>query len=145
MSDFLEILDETVTHLNSFSFSKSFTATRTYTPRNTLEELEGLQVAVFPISTTDERENRSTNRIEYSIGIVVTQNVDPTDDTDISDLMTLCREITNSFFDEIYPDNLLNIVGANNEPIFDHEKLSQNNVFQSIINITGYAYTWCYL
>lgn len=154
MSILLDTADAIVTVLNTASgdstLSQSFTATRKYVPRVTLEALSTLHVTVAPASTRGMVVTRGLNKQQYfSIEVGIQKRStedDPADDNDTFDpLVTLAEEMDTLLVGQQFTVGALTLIGStriggeeNHEerdytrPVCDPILLADKRVFESI-------------
>lgn len=134
-----EVLDEVVDYLNTLSLNLSFTATRSFVPRDSIEELKTLTVVVFPRIFTSTRHNRNTLEDEFGVSIVVTKKI-TANLSEMDGLLEFCSGIFNNVFEHDFTTNKFTAEQNEMSPIYDYDKISANSVFQSMISFNGRNY-----
>lgn len=92
------LCDAVTAFLNAQTYSQTFTATRSNSPVNQLEDTNDIIVTVFPGDYTVDIESRETWLRTYSVFIAIQKVVDDRDDQD--ELLELAEEIEDSLQDE---------------------------------------------
>ena len=136
MIDIGLVLDEVVTYLNTLTLSETFTAKKSFLPRDDIAELQDLTVIAFPRDYFAERSDRSTITNNFGIAIVITKKVSANLD-EVNGLLTFVQEMYSQIFEHNFDTNKFTAEDSQMSPIYDYEKISQNSVFQSMITFNG--------
>jgi len=132
------IADAVVAAMNGPTFSRAFTAQRSYLPIFDLKDMVDLHVTVVPKAVSSEASSRNASQEEYQIDVAVQQKVASLEPVSIDPLMAIVQEIVDFWRLRRVMIGALPAVciKASNLPVYAPEHLSQMNQFTSIVTLT---------
>jgi len=132
----IDIADAVAAELNNASFSREFTATRSYLPRFELPEMAELHVTVVPRGLDISTVTRSGHQHDYRIDVAVQQKLQSADVSEVDELMGLLEEIADHFRSRTLEVPLAGCVAVENEPVYVAEHMDEMRQFTSVITLT---------
>ena len=94
ISELVDLTDAAVTYLNGLSLTQAFVSTRTFEPRQDLEDLSTLTVEVQP--GRDRREIATRNSTERTYSITVAMRKQVASDTELEAMLLFAEEVANA-------------------------------------------------
>jgi len=133
----VDIANAVVSALNAETFSQAFTASRTWVPRETLEDLKTLTVSVVPETVRAERHDRAQFTEDHRIVVAVRKKLDGDDLTDVDPYVLLVQEIAD-YLRAARPPTYQDAapVGVEIDPIFAPDQLDTKRQFTSVLTVT---------
>jgi len=136
MATIIEIADAVVAELNDASFSRSFSAVRSYLPRFELPEMAELHVTVVPRGLDISTGTRAGHQHDYRIDVAVQQKLQSGSISEIDELVGLMEEIADHFRGRTLADPPASCVAVENEPVYVAEHMDEMRQFTSVITLT---------
>ena len=142
MAILTDIADAVVATLNGHTFTKQFTAVRSYRPVFAREELKALHVTVVPGGYTMENAGRGQVQEDYTVEVAVMQAPETCDAAHLDPLVGLVEEIRDFFLVNrrlaMFPNALClkAAFGPGSERGYAPEHLDQLQQFTSILTLT---------
>lgn len=142
MAKIIEIADAVAAALNFHTFSREFTAERTYLATFELPDLKTLKVTVVPrsILPAPEADTRGATRHDYAISVAVQKKfkeIGEAERTEIDALMVLVEEIAKHLERlPLAPGSDAKWVGMENAPVFIPEHIDELRQFTSVLTVT---------
>jgi len=135
-----DIADAVVAELNNASFSREFTATRSYLPRFELPEMADLHVTVVPRGLEISTASRSGHQHDYRIDAAAQQKLQSSEPAEIDELVSLVEEIAVHFRGRTLDAPSAACVAVENEPVYVAEHMDEMRQFTSVITLTFRAW-----
>lgn len=132
----IQIADAVVTDLNGHTFSRPFTALRTYLPRYKLEDLANVQVSVVPKDDVGQRASRSQWQQDYKLDVAVQQKLGSDEQTQMDELLLLGQELADYFKDHNPTGNPAVLIECGFAPLFDPDHLEKHKTLTTVLNLT---------
>ena len=142
----LAIADSIVAALNGHTFSRGFTAARSYQPEYVKEELSSLQVTVVPKGDEAAFSTRATDRIECQIDVAVQKQLPGNDREGLAAriaeadaLMGVVDEVKQFLGRASFAVDGVGtwkIIRRENAPIYDPKHWKELGVFTSVCTLT---------
>jgi len=135
-----DIAEAVVTALNGHTFSRPFTAQRSYRPVFDLKDMTDLHVTVVPKGVELTTAGRGLAQSDVQVDIGVQKKLAGGDNAEIDSLVDLVQEIaefvraTGRFADAAW-------VKTENTPIYSQEHLGELRQFTSVLTLTLRAMT----
>jgi len=136
MATITDIADAVVAELNDASFSREFTAARSYLPRFELPEMAELHVTVVPRGLAITTASRAGHRHDYRIDVAVQRKLQSTDASEVDGLMGLMEEVADHFRGRTLDTPPAACVAVENEPVYVAEHMDEMRQFTSLITMT---------
>jgi hypothetical protein len=142
MAVLADIADAVVTALNGHTFTKPFTAVRSYRPVYTREEMKDLHVTVVPGGYAMENLGRGQVQEDYTVEIAVQQAPEATSNAALDPLVGLVEEIRDFFLANRRPAAMQNVIclraafAAGSDRGYAPEHLDQLQQFTSVLALT---------
>lgn len=137
MSDepIIAMADDVAELLNAATFSRTFTAERTYLAAANVEDLAELHVWVVPKSTESAPRSRATNEDLHAVDVAIQQQA-PTD-AERDALLGLAGEIKRYLDRRRLPTvSRARWVEATTAPLWDPKDLHERHVFTAVVTAT---------
>lgn len=138
----VDIADAVATKINAgkpATFSQTFTAVRSFIPRDRFEEIDGYKVYVTPGELVATPFDRKNVKATYEIDVAVAIKADS--DTDVENALSFTEQIQDYLADEdnheVIADKVLWLPPYVNSPIFDRKKLDEMQLF---LSVTSFKY-----
>jgi len=132
----VEIADNVVTDLNGHTFSRPFTAVRTYLPRYKLEDLTSVQVSVVPKDDVGQRASRSQWQQDYKLDLAVQQKLGNDEQAQMDQLLLLGQELADYFKEHNLTGTQAVLLECGFAPLFDPEHLENHRTLTTVLNLT---------
>jgi len=136
MPTITDISDAVVAELNDASFSREFTAQRSYLPRFELPEMADLHVTVVPRGLEISTATRAGHQHDYRIDVAVQQKLLTGDAPEIDGLVGLTEEIADHFRGRTLEAPQAACVAVETEPVYVAEHMDEMRQFTSVITLT---------
>jgi hypothetical protein len=133
----VDIADAVVAELNDASFSREFTAVRSYRPQYDLAEMSTLHVTVVPKAVVIAAVTRSGVQYDVSVDVAVQQHLESEDAAAIDPLMDLVEEIADFFrLNPLSACPNVSWVKTENHPVYSPQHLEEFRQFTSVLMLT---------
>lgn len=137
MSQITDAVDAVVSLLNAHSFSKAFTAVKSYQPDYTMKNLATLKVTVTPRAIAVETISRGKFLNSIQIDVAVQQKPAQLANTDLEALLDLVGEIVTYLSNrDLATTPACYWTRTENDPIYAPEHLTEFRSFTSVITLT---------
>jgi hypothetical protein len=138
MSAFTDIIHQIGTYISGLTLSRAVTVSETIVPRQSIKDLGNVVTcSLYPGTHARDRIDRSGIRSTFGINIAVTKKLTPSEDKEVEEMILLVEEIAASLDDlRTASGKVLEVLI---DPVFDFNRLAENNVFTSIVKVTARA------
>lgn len=137
MASWKNILEDIRDQINTGTYTPTFTATRSYIPKDKMITLDNYSVVVFPRTEDRERLNRSAYKATYGATVAVSIKLAATaKDEGLDAPLVLVSQIMAVLQDFNYSSIKVRTVEIQNNPVYDYQKFGDSSIFQSLINLT---------
>ncbi|MCE9618434.1 MAG: hypothetical protein K8R92_00810 [Planctomycetes bacterium] len=128
-----------VVAVQAFQFNETVIVEQKFRPRRERTELATLTVTVVPTPSENlvrDRVTRGLNQVDYSIDIGIQKLLDTTEEeSQLSPLAAIAEDLSGHVFNYDFSSSELECLSASAAPFLDHEQLSTNRLFQSVIRV----------
>ena len=135
--ELVAVAQAVVDELNAGSFSKPFTAERSYRPTFELADMKTLHVTVVPNGVVVSGLGRNQSQLDYRVDVAVQQRLKKADLAEIDALMALVQEVAEVFrFKRLAGHPQAAWVRTEHRAVYAPEHMEELRQFTSVFTLT---------